>query len=696
MRRLMMGLLAAGVAPAATLESDRLRVAFDDVRGAMTSFVDRETGREFVRGAGAGLYELTFWDAARARVRLTEREARASVVVRGRTVVVTSTHEERKITVRVECRLAGAALACGIGVKNGSPLALQAVRFPAVEFPVRLGESAEDDRVLLPKCDGAVLENPEANLQGGAVSNYPGTASVQLLAFYDATAGIRVTALDGGGHRKAMGFNRRGAGLGLHMVHYPAVAAGQDFTLPYAVEMAVFHGDWETAAAEYRRWAVKQKWCRKRLDERIGELPEWLRGMPFFYTMSARGLTAENQTALRYDMIAEQAEGYAKLLRSPVCAMVMSWEKHGPWVAPDYFPAWGGDAAFQTLMARLRAAGNRSLFFLSGLKWTLRKGAAFDATEAFAREGEAAAIVGEDGKTLVVGKPDQDTGQYGELCPATRYAQDLLSRVSRRATELGVTAVQVDQMVGGGSPACYSERHAHPAGGGHWQADAVYSLFARLRAEGKQRSKEFAFLIEEPGEFFIPVLDAYHARDYAEGRWPRDGRGIRGVPLFTFIYHDYLLGYGGDSAGISAGVSAQNVYSAAANLVNGKVAAAAVWGRYQPPERVERGQRELLAAALAMARGPAREFLLYGQRMPAPRLDVAEVRIPVWVQATGKGEDRVHPAVVQGLWRLRGGRLGWVAVNVSGKAVEVTSPLGDGERVKLEAGAAVFRGRRAR
>jgi hypothetical protein len=692
MQRLVILLLAVGVAPAATLESDRLRVVFDDARaGAMTSFVDKATGREFVRGEGAGLYELTFWDAGRARVRLTEREARATVSVRGRTAVLTSTHAERKITVRVECSLAGAALQCGIAVKNGSPMALQAVRFPVVEFPMRLGTSAEDDRILLPKCDGALLENPEANLQGGNVSNYPGGASVQLLAFYDPTAGIHVTALDGGGHRKAIGINRHAAGLGLQMVHYPAVSAGKDFTLPYAVELAVFHGDWEIAAAEYRKWAVKQKWCRKRLDERAGELPEWLREMPFFYTMTVRGQTAENKTALRYDMIAEQSEGYAKLLRSPVCAMVMSWEKDGPWVTPDYFPPVGGDEPFQTLMTRLRAAGNKSLIFLSGLKWTLRKGATFDATEVFARDGEAAAIVADDGKTMVVGKPDADTGQSAELCPATQYARDLLSRVSRRATELGVTAVQVDQLVGGGSPACYSEKHGHPAGGGNWQAEAVYRLFARLRAEGKARSREFAFLIEEPGEFFIPVLDAYHARDYAEGRWPRDGRGIRGVPLFTYIYHDYLLGYGGDSAGISSGPSAQNIYSAATNLVNGKIAAAAVWTRYQPPEQVERGQRELLASALAMARGPAREFLLYGERLPTPRLDVPEVRIPVWIQSAGKGEDRAYPGVAHSLWRLRDNRTGWVAVNLSGKAVDVTVPLPGGERVRLEAGAAMFR-----
>jgi hypothetical protein len=690
MWRILTCVLAAGAASAATLESERARVEFDDARGAIVSFIDKQTGRDFIRREGSGLYELTLWDAARTRVTLNDRQAKAKVSTRGRTATIVATHADRKIEVRVECRLDGAALDCGIAVKNGSPLAVVSVRFPAVEFPLRLGESAEDDRALLPKCDGALVENPEANLRGGAVSQYPGSASVQLTAFYDATAGMRASALDGGGHRKSIGVERRGAGLALSLTHYTVIAAGHDFTLPYPVELATFHGDWEAAATEYRQWAVKQKWCRKRLDERIAELPAWLRDMPFFYTMSARGMGADQQTT-RYDLIADHVEGYARRLASPVCAMVMAWEKHGAWVTPDYFPAAGGDEAFRALNQRLRAKGNRSLIFLSGLKWTLRKGAAYDSTAAFAKDGEASAIVADTGKTMVVGKPDAGTGEYGELCPATRYAQDLLSGVARHATDLGVTAVQVDQMVGGGGPICYSDRHGHPVGGGAWQAEAVYRLFARLRAEGKQRSQDFAFLIEEPGEYFIPVLDAYHARDYAEGRWPRDGRGMRGAPLFTFIYHDYLLGYGGDSAGISASASAQNIYSAAANLVNGKITAAAVWTRSQPPDEVDGAQRELLASALRLAHGPAREFLLYGERLPTPRLDAPETTIPIWVQSLGKGERRAFPSVLHSLWRLHNGRKGWIAVNVGTQAVEFASPLRGGERIRLEPAAATFR-----
>jgi len=673
MIRLSCVLLGICAVSASTLENQQLKIEFDDRTGAIAAFVDKPSGRDFIRREGSGLYELTFLDAARTRVRLTEKDAKANVAVRGNKVVITSTNSERKVTVRAECTLNGAALQCSAAVKNSSPMSLFALRFPAVEFPVRLGDSAEDDRVLLPKCDGAVLENPEANLQGGNTSNYPGSASVQLLAFYDGTAGIRAMALDGAGYRKAIGVNRRGPGLSLQMNHYPELAAGKDFTVPYLVELSAFHGDWEVAASEYRKWAVKQKWARRTLAARVNELPAWLREMPFFYAVSARGQMADNKQGLRYDVIAEQAADYRKLLNAPVVAMVMSWEKEGPWVTPDYFPAVGGDGPLQALFKQVSEQGNRSLVFLSGLKWTLRKGASYDSTAAFARDGEASAMVAEDGKTMVAGKPTDDTGQYAELCPATKYASDLLAQISRHLTDLGVSAVQVDQMVGGGGPACFSNKHGHPAGGGNWQSAAVYALFARLRAEGKARSKDFAFTIEEPGELYIPVLDSYHARDYAEARWPRDGKGIRGVPLFTFIYHDYLFGYGGDSAGINDLYNAKNLYSAAANLINGKSTAAAVWSRYLPAEKVERSQRELLTASLALAKGPAHDFLLFGERLPTPKQEA--------------------PDVTHALYRLRNGKQAWIAVNYGTKPVEVANPLAASERVTLVPGKPVFKSR---
>jgi len=52
----------------------------------------------------------------------------------------------------------------------------------------------------------------------------------------------------------------------------------------------------------------------------------------------------------------------------------------------------------------------------------------------------------------------------------------------------------------------------------------------------------------------------------------------------------------------------------------------------------------------------------------------------------------VFPAVVHSLWRLRDGRIGWIAVNIAGTPVDVTVPLRSGERLHLGPGTAVFRG----
>ena len=58
---------------------------------------------------------------------------------------------------------------------------------------------------------------------------------------------------------------------------------------------------------------------------------------------------------------------------------------------------------------------------------------------------------------------------------------------------------------------------------------------------------------------------------------PGYNRGILGVPLFTHVYHDYVLGYGGDSAYVSDSASPLALYHQGMNLVCGKSAAVAVW-----------------------------------------------------------------------------------------------------------------------
>lgn len=394
----------------------------------------------------------------------------------------------------------------------------------------------------------------------------------------------------------------------------------------------------------------------------------------------------------RLPQVAAQASAWRELLGGPTTFMLMSWEKLGPWVAPDYFPPFGGEQGFQAATSALHAGGHRTLVFLSGLNWTLRKQGGCDAgtlddTAAFAERGAASAICGADGLPLRSGKPDADVGEKAVICAAPPLARELLLGAARECQRLGIDCVQADQIVGGGLPVCLSKNHAHPPGGGSWQAEALYRIFDEVRREGKKRNPDFAWSMEEPGEFFIPVLDTYHARDYAQGRWPRDGAGVIGVPLFSHVYHEYLHGYGGDSCGVSSTPNTSNLYQQAMNLVCGKAPGVAVWTRSFDPQTTDKLQAKLLRGHVALWQGPAREFLVFGSRVAAGPLEVPILRCKFFVGPDRPVRELEVPAVLHSRWRLPDGREGAVVACVAEQPVGF---LAFGQTLELAPGEVKF------
>ena len=567
----------AATAPVAstliTLETGAVRLAFDPQRqGAIVSLVDKASGTEFI-APGKGLpmlYALRFADPGGAATTLTEADAEEVTVRREGESVVIAAARHKGMPVQVECRFrteAGSPLIfCRIAVVNQGATVLASATFPALAWPAQLGPDPERDTVVFPRADGCLSTAPSKKGWLGSCT-YPGLASMQFLARYADAAGVYVAALDQKCFTKSFGVERRSGKLLLALQHLPARQAGGAWRMDYDVAIGTFHGDWQAAADLYREWAVGQPWCRRTLAERVGagDVPGWLAEPSLFFTASLR----ENYEAT----VARQAEAWRGVLGVPTTYMLMSWEKKGSWITPDYFPPNGGERRFTATTAGLHARGNHTMVFLSGLNWTLSKTfsagkPSYDDTAEFERRGAASAIHGADGKPAHTFNPDM--GDYAQICPATPLAHEMLVGTTRECQRLGIDCVQADQIVGGGMPPCYCPDHGHPVGGGNWSAAALYRLYDEIRREGKKRDPAFAWSMEEPGEFFIPVLDTYHARDYAQGRWPRDGENVVGIPLFTHVYHEYLHGYGGDSCAVSNTPSAMCLYQQGMNLVCGK------------------------------------------------------------------------------------------------------------------------------
>jgi len=676
------------------LDNGRVRVAFEpDAHGAIVALTDLKTGTRFVTTNSAALYELAFLDGAKV---LTTADAEGATVRRENDEIVIAAPRHAGLDVSVTCRfrlVAGSPLIHGrIAVRNGLDRVLRAVRFPVIDQPRTLGPDASRDCLLLPYCDGLLIRNPIGCDALPSVT-YPGSASLQCFARYNDQAGLFVAAFDSSGQTKGFAVEKRDRALHTAVTHTLALLRRGAWQSDYDVVFGTFQGDWQAAADLYKAWAIKQRWCSQTLAQRVasGDVPRWIAEPSLFYAWALRGDLEPKNFGNRLPQAVAQADAWRGVVGAPTTLMLMSWEKHGPWVTPDYFPPFGGEAAFAEATRGLHAKGHHTMVYLSGLNWTLLKDRACDAghyddTAAFAARGAAGAICDTNGLPQHF-KHHPDMGENATLCAATPQAREMLISSARKCQALGIDCVQADQIVGGGLAPCYSDRHGHPQGGGTWSSAALYKLFDEIRREGKRRNPDFAWSMEEPGEFFIPVLDTYHARDYAQGRWPRSGKNSEGVPLFTHVYHAYLAGYGGDSCAVSATSQATALYQQGMNLVCGKAPGVAVWTRAYDPSQTDAAQARLLREHARLWE-TAPEFLVFGDRLAAPPLNVPDVTNRFWSAANRPPHALATPSVLHSVWRAPDGQTATVYVCIAGAPVTFSA---GGEPLTLQPGEAVLR-----
>jgi len=672
---LLAGGAGAWAAPAtdAVLENAGLRVVVGATGGAHLAALARlPEGRELLRpGSHTPLYQVEIGhgsqvltiDAGQADSTRLDRPDAA-------TVVLTSRHARYGLEVVNTIRLAGDAAAAELFTevrRQGDEPSIRIIRTPGLAVPLAGAGGASS--ALLPVADGEVIADLATALRDGETRswNYPGIASAQLMALYDARGGVVVWTADAAGQFKRLALRRSGADVLTYFEHITIHMKGPRVAVPYPVRLAAFEGGWEQAADRYRDWAVTQPWCARLQEARARQgalrLPSFFLGVN---VREAKGSGAVDRSAA----IPAHAAAWSRGLGMPVTAILLSWEKHGAWITPDAFPPYGGDTAFAALVGGLHGAGNDAMMYLSGLNVTMEKSARNGAPAYRLPASEVArlrpvAIVDPGGAVHIEGTAAGDgIGRHAVLCPATPQARQQLEGGLDRSLALGADIVQVDQIPGGGTPPCFAPTHGHPPGGGTTAFDGLARILDTLRRRAEAARRGAAISLEEPGELYLQHVDITHCRDYMQGLWPRDGRGSTGVPLFAYLYHDYGLGYGGDSAPIAARGEDPRLalYAQAMNLAAGRLPGAAVWMKMIAWDDVHPALAAFMKDAAGLWRSDAGRYLASGRIVD---LDIDPGRQEVTGRAGNATRSFVAPALMARGFELHDGTRGLLYINAT-------------------------------
>lgn len=556
-----------------------------------------------------------------------------------------------------------------IRVRNASGERLVAVRFPVIVAVPAIGEP-DDDFLVLPALPGTLIENPAKNWGRGqsAALRFPGTMSAQFVAFQDAAAGVYLAGMDAGSHPMALAVVKRAGGFVLEHEFTPLAGPGEDWESPYPVALGVTHGAWYDTADLYKDWAMRQPWCARTLAQR-DDVPAWWKAGPAVHVCEVRSYDAKRTCCgSYYPKLVEHLLAFRAKIDGPVVPMLAGWENHRRWTAGDYFPVFDEENARKAIQ-QLRQHDFRPFFFLSGLYYTFEN-EGVDASRVPAAEQYLPHFVVD----AATGKPRvfslDESSRNGTwkrhsyaFCVADPATEAFFRRVIEQAHALGVDVLQMDQTVQGAGDACFSTQHGHTPGPGLYQTRAFQTLLDRLRQYGKSLAPEFVLLHEEPHEQLIPYLDGFHMREYYEREWYRSQPGAVGIPLFSYLYHEYAIGYGGDSARLNRGKDPWLVRCHAVNLVTGRTPGAAVWSSRQDALDAHPDQITMLRNHSRLLKTRAKDYLMLGKMLHPLKLEVPKLRYTLHVDRT---EDAFEgPAVLTSSWQSVDGRVGHLLVNVS-------------------------------
>jgi len=699
----------SAVAAGPSIESARLRVELRDDLNGFTAITNKQSGRNFAAADAkpAGLYRLHLGRKPGTAGEITSLHAdRRSSRTLAHGFELRFEHAGSaplKVILRAMVGADGSSIRWKCQMQNSSKEAVTLIEFPRANCTVQLGASADDDGVVYPNLEGALLTNPSKNMteRGGVAGIYPGPVSAQFMYFFDPASGFYCAALDSQCHTKTLNLKRSGNALLLGFGHCAPDEPAANLEIPYEIMWACGGGRWEDGAELYRSWAERQPWCAKKLVDR--DIPAWLKRANVFLNFVVTTAMADPKAADR--LFSE----YHEFFQVPVVACAFGWEKFGPWIGPDFFPPVNSESYYRELTRLLAQRGDHMQVYTSGFRWGVKKTIRertdqgrqytdYDGTAKFMKEGKAASAIDAEGKMIF--KQPAWADNY-ILCTGSEAARSILAECFQCIYGWGVAGVDVDQNLGGEVSECFSKQHGHPAGRGVWQYRVMAEFLTDLRARIRPNYPDSLIGVEEPCEAYAQLIDIYHGRIFTDTRWPVNGPGAVSIPLYVYLYHAYQPGYAG---WIDAGFSpfGREKYGLGRAFIFGML----------PGVRLTRGgglfdlERPQISDELKILRNIARlqafqkDSLILGRMLPAPNVKGSPNLVPLEGSLqrqtrrgdTGAAQKRTGlpipwPVVQATAWQAVDGKtICYAFANLSDQAHRITLGLigKDGAAVTLE------------
>jgi len=342
--------------PSAVLGNNHVRIELGGETGMLRALANRKTQASLtVAGPARPLVGLVVKTPGKDDARSLDQAQAACPGVRQpdeNTLVIPLSFLEGLL--RVECRITlgtGGLTTWTCRVVNNSPVDVIAVKFPIL-VGVRIGPSAADDELVLPRHGGVRLPHPASG--GRQAAKYLGSASMPWMDLYDARGGgVYLAALDEKLSNLELSATPVGGGGAVTLALEKFDSVPRDGERTWTYQVGVHAGDWHWGADRYREWF--------RQHHPAPEHPGWLSDCDGLY---------------RFDMSRAQGWRFAQLstrlwyaravgLDTIQCRSQSGWWRGGGrWSFPGLSPAMGTVEDLTAAIGRIHISQGRIGFTL--------------------------------------------------------------------------------------------------------------------------------------------------------------------------------------------------------------------------------------------------------------------------------------------------------------------------------------------
>lgn len=670
-----------------TIENDKVAFKLTPGHGSLFSVCDKDTGTELLSAGpteGRLLYSLAYMSDANELCwsnNCLAEEFSYDIDTNGSRFSGRWVHKwdtsEAKVLLTAVLPTGSSLATWTIDVNVTGDAILDSLEFPVLKGVGKIGSSGEDDRLIYPCMGGRLYVNPIEKLKNQSLSafRYPsGLASMQLMGYYDNHTGFFVSSLDTRGLSKFPTWAPEGEDWAtIKFTHDALSAIGNDKSFEMAARLGVFHGDWTTAASIYRNWAQQQWWAEDIVKK---DTPDWLTRIGI-----AQQYYVYQNEEKTYDDWAQKIAEHNDYFQVPILAHIRGWERGGQWASGDYFPPKNDPnwISFDCAIDRVRQSGGYPYPFISARSVRVES-PTWD-------EGgvQRAAMVNVNDEPISI--PGYDGYVEVLMCfESEEWISQLTDWILILARHK-VGVVQLDCFPLPELKDCYSFDHLH---GDHpgcgTRPYRVAENLLTIRSQLREGYENICLSSEYEGELYVPVFDMCHSREcWAEaepGGWVFQQGLAESIPLFQFVYHANIVLLDMYSLGPWPAASlADRAYDRLA------VGRAFAWGGiccYNMQGDIEEHKSLtsfLLLKKCAQARvGFLRNFLVFGQMLPPPKVDGSLMKVEVKEHWTDGPNDPLLfsgevPSILTSAWQSERGDVAIIVLNIGEDTLNTTVPL---------------------